>query len=88
MFLRPTKELKWLLIKGMSNIYLNSFCSISWIFLRSVKEIIRFISKGMLTFPKLRFSRIKGFVSRPVFGELQLTQILPGTREAFFLFMF
>ena len=48
------------------------------------KEINRLLSKGMSnvylkvtieTFSKLRFSRFKKFVTRTVFGEIQLTQM-------------
>ena len=48
------------------------------------KEMNRLLSKGMSniylkvtieTFSKLRFSGFKKFVTRSVFGELQLTQI-------------
>ena len=54
---------------------------------RLLKEISRLLSKGMLniyfrvsieeklTFSKLRFSRIKKFVSRSVFAVFQLIQI-------------
>ena len=50
-------------------------------FFSSIKEINKLISKGMsniylkVTFSKLRFSKFKKFVSRLVFGQLQLTQI-------------
>ena len=57
-------------------------------FLRSIKEVNRLISKGMpniyfnssywekLTSSKLRFSKFKRFVFRSIFGELKLMQIL------------
>ena len=50
----------------------------------SIKEIKRLIGKGMSNiylkvekrkFSKLRFSKFTKFIFRPVFGELQLTQI-------------
>ena len=51
-------------------------------FFSSVKEINRLMSKGMSNIylkasinKKLRFSLFKKFVSRSVFGELQLTKI-------------
>ena len=62
----------------------------SWMFFNSIKEIIRLrkeisrlLSKEMwniylkvtiATFSKLRFSGFRKFVTRPIFGELQLTQ--------------
>ena len=60
----------------------------SWVFLRSVKEIKRSISKGIknvplnsrylekLTFSKLPFSKFEKFISRSVFRERRFTQIL------------
>ena len=56
-------------------------------FLRLRKEINRLLSKGMsniylksnylekITFSKLRFSKIKKFITRSAVGELQLTHI-------------
>ena len=54
---RLRKEINRLLIKVMSNIYLQ--------------EKLR----KKLTFSTLRFSKFNKFVTRSVFGELQLTQI-------------
>ena len=59
------------------------------------KEINRLLSKGMSniyltgtneTFSKLRFSGFKKFVTRLVFGELQLTQTSLNVCVAFLLF--
>ena len=56
------------------------------------KEISRLLSKGMSniylkvtigTFSKLRFSGFKRFVTRSVFGELQLTQIWVNSKTCF-----
>ena len=69
------------LIKEINRSLSNVFNSIKEITNRLRKEINRLQSKGMSniylnvtieTFSKLRFS---GFVTRSVFGELQLTQI-------------
>ena len=69
MFFNSIKEINWLLSKEM---FFNSNKEIN----RLRKEINRLLSKGISSiYLKVRWSKFKDFITRIIFGELQLTQI-------------